>query len=105
MQAARPGYGHELRRALLRLSETIDDPGSDRYMREHTAFHWALIEPAVGPVMRRVVEQRWQMSERYIRLTVASPERGARTRSIMSRWWTRWNPGTPGGCGPRWSGT
>jgi DNA-binding GntR family transcriptional regulator len=74
MQAARPGYGRELRRALRRLSETIDDPGSDRYMREHTAFHWALIEPAASPVMRRVVEQLWQMSERYIRLTVASPE-------------------------------
>ena len=74
MQAARPGYGRELRRALRRLGETIDDPGSDRYMREHTAFHWALIEPAASPVMRRVVEQLWQMSERYIRLTVASQE-------------------------------
>jgi DNA-binding GntR family transcriptional regulator len=74
MQAARPGYGRELRRALRRLGDTIDDPGSDRYMREHTAFHWALIEPAASPVMRRVVEQLWQMSERYIRLTVASQE-------------------------------
>jgi DNA-binding GntR family transcriptional regulator len=30
--------------------------------------------PAASPVVRRVVEQPWQMSERYIWLTVASPE-------------------------------
>lgn len=74
MQAAPPGYDRELRAALRRLNQTVSDPGSDRYMREHSAFHWALIAPAASPVMQRVVEQLWQMSERYIRLTVASPE-------------------------------
>ncbi len=74
MQAASPARGRDLRRALRRLHETVDDPGSDRYMQEHSAFHWELIAPAASPVIRRVVEQLWQMSERYIRLTVASPE-------------------------------
>lgn len=71
--AAGPGRDRELRRALRRLYDTIDDPGSDRYMLEHSAFHWALMAPAASPVTRRVVDQLWQMSERYIRLTVASP--------------------------------
>ena len=70
----RTGRDGELRQALSRLYATIDDPGSDQYMQEHSAFHWALIAPAASPVMRRVVELLWQMSERYIRLTVASPE-------------------------------
>jgi DNA-binding GntR family transcriptional regulator len=74
MEAGGAGRGEELRQALRKLTDTVDDPGSDQYMREHSAFHWALIEPAVTPVSRRVVEQLWQMSERYIRLTVASPE-------------------------------
>jgi DNA-binding GntR family transcriptional regulator len=74
LELARPGRDGELRQALSRLYETIDDPGSDQYMQEHSAFHWALIAPAASPVMRRVVELLWQMSERYIRLTVASPE-------------------------------
>jgi len=71
---AGPGWDRELRCALQRLYDTIDDPGSDRYMREHSEFHWALIAPAATPVMRRTIEQLWQMSERYIRLTVASRE-------------------------------
>jgi DNA-binding GntR family transcriptional regulator len=74
MLAAPPGHDRELRTALRRLDDTVGDPGSDRYMREHSAFHWALMAPAASPVMQRVVEQLWQMSERYIRLTVASPE-------------------------------
>lgn len=71
---AGPGWDRELRRALQRLYDTIDDPGSDRYMREHSEFHWALIAPAATPVIRRTIDQLWQMSERYIRLTVASRE-------------------------------
>ena len=74
LSVPRPERDTELRGALDRLYETVDDPGSDRYMREHSAFHWALMAPAASPVVRRVVEQLWQMSERYLRLTVASPE-------------------------------
>lgn len=72
LRLAQPGPNRELRSALRRLYDTIDDLGSDRYMQEHSAFHWALIAPAVSPVMGRIVDQLWQMSERYIRLTVAS---------------------------------
>jgi DNA-binding GntR family transcriptional regulator len=65
----------ELRSALHRLASTINDQHSDNYMAEHTAFHWALVGPATTALLRRTIEGLWQMSERYIRLTVSSATR------------------------------
>jgi DNA-binding GntR family transcriptional regulator len=67
-------YQVRMTAALGRLVGTVEDPGSDRYLREHSIFHWTLLEPAGSSVSKRVLDQLWQMSERYIRLTVASPE-------------------------------
>ncbi|NMH95745.1 GntR family transcriptional regulator [Pseudonocardia sp. K10HN5] len=44
----------------------------DAFLARHREFHWALIQPAVQPVGRRILEQLWVVSERYVRMSVAA---------------------------------
>jgi DNA-binding GntR family transcriptional regulator len=59
------------REALARLERS--DPGDlDPYLAAHRDFHWQLIAPAVAPLTRRVLDQLWLVSERYVRLGIAA---------------------------------
>jgi DNA-binding GntR family transcriptional regulator len=59
------------REAFTRL-ERADPRDLDSYLAAHRDFHWQLIAPAVHPLTRRVLEQLWLVSERYVRLGVAA---------------------------------
>jgi DNA-binding GntR family transcriptional regulator len=59
------------REAFARL-ERSDPRDLDTYLEAHRDFHWQLIAPAVPPLTRRVLEQLWLVSERYVRLGVAA---------------------------------
>jgi DNA-binding GntR family transcriptional regulator len=59
------------REAFARL-ERADPRDLEAYLAAHREFHWQLIAPAVPPLTRRVLEQLWLVSERYVRLGVAA---------------------------------
>jgi DNA-binding GntR family transcriptional regulator len=59
------------REAFARL-ERADPRDLESYLAAHRDFHWQLIGPAVRPLTRRVLEQLWLVSERYVRLGVAA---------------------------------
>jgi DNA-binding GntR family transcriptional regulator len=44
----------------------------DAFLARHREFHWLLIQPAVQAVGRRILEQLWVVSERYVRMSVAA---------------------------------
>ncbi|MDT7707419.1 MAG: hypothetical protein QOG20_3026 [Pseudonocardiales bacterium] len=44
----------------------------DTFLARHREFHWLLIQPTVQAVGRRVLEQLWVVSERYVRMSVAA---------------------------------
>jgi DNA-binding GntR family transcriptional regulator len=44
----------------------------DAFLARHREFHWLLVRPAVQAVGRRVLEQLWVISERYVRMSVAA---------------------------------
>lgn len=44
----------------------------ESFLTRHREFHWLLIQPAVQPVGRRLLEQLWLVSERYVRMSVAA---------------------------------
>ena len=60
------------REALAELEAVAGEHDSPRFWTLHAAFHWALLEPGATPWIRRVVEQAWFASERYVRLFVAA---------------------------------
>ncbi|MCW2718294.1 GntR family transcriptional regulator [Pseudonocardia sp.] len=44
----------------------------DTFLARHREFHWLLIQPTVQAVGRRILEQLWVVSERYVRMSVAA---------------------------------
>jgi DNA-binding GntR family transcriptional regulator len=59
------------REAFARL-ERSDPRHLDAYLAAHRDFHWRLIGAAVRPLTRRMLDQLWIVSERYVRLGVAA---------------------------------
>jgi DNA-binding GntR family transcriptional regulator len=57
--------------ALDRLERT-DPADTEVFLAAHRDFHWSLIGPAVHPLGRRLLEQLWVVSERYVRLGVSA---------------------------------
>jgi DNA-binding GntR family transcriptional regulator len=65
------GHAEAAREAYARL-DRADPRDLDAYLAAHRDFHWVLIGPAVRPLTRRVLDQLWMVSERYVRLGVAA---------------------------------
>jgi len=53
--------------AMLDDEWRMDDPADEQW-QQHCRFHAALLEPALTPVDRRVLDQLWHASERYTRI-------------------------------------
>jgi DNA-binding GntR family transcriptional regulator len=47
-------------------------PDMDAFLVPHRAFHSRMMEPALGVVSRRILQQAWQTSERYVRFSIAA---------------------------------
>lgn len=60
-----------VRTALDRLEAVAQAHESPRFWKLHGEFHWALLEPAANAWIRRVVDQTWLASQRYVRLFVS----------------------------------
>jgi DNA-binding GntR family transcriptional regulator len=58
--------------AALSDLERTDPARTEAYLAAHRDFHWSLINPAVGPMTRRLLDQLQVVSERYVRLGVAA---------------------------------
>jgi DNA-binding GntR family transcriptional regulator len=61
-----------VRVALEELEVVAQDHDSPKFWELHNAFHWALIEPGASPWIRRMLEQLWFASQRYVRLFVSA---------------------------------
>jgi DNA-binding GntR family transcriptional regulator len=57
-----------VRVALETLEAVAQDHGSAQFWEVHRDFHWALLEPGASAWIRRVLEQVWLASQRYVRL-------------------------------------
>ena len=60
-----------MRAALETLEAVAQDHGSPEFWELHRDFHWALLEPGASAWIRRVLEQIWLASQRYVRLFVS----------------------------------
>ena len=60
-----------MRAALETLEAVAQDHGSPEFWELHRDFHWALLEPGASAWIRRVLEQVWLASQRYVRLFVS----------------------------------
>jgi DNA-binding GntR family transcriptional regulator len=60
------------RQALKELKAVAGDQRSPEFWINHQTFHLALLAPAVNPWSRRLLQQGWQGSERYVRLYAVS---------------------------------
>jgi DNA-binding GntR family transcriptional regulator len=60
-----------VRTALEELEAVSQDHDSPRFWELHQDFHWALLEPAASGWIRRVFDQLWLASQRYVRLFVS----------------------------------
>src|SRR5579871_1857286 len=60
-----------VRKSLERLEAVAQDRDSPRFWKLHGEFHWALLAPAANAWIRRVVDQTWLASQRYVRLFVS----------------------------------
>jgi DNA-binding GntR family transcriptional regulator len=74
------------REAFQRM-EGIDSTDTSGYLRAHREFHLTLLHPAIGPLARRLIDQLWIISERYLRLGIAAyhvdlPARGDHRRLV-----------------------
>lgn len=58
--------------ALATLEDTAAEPESFAFWESHRAFHTALLAPGTTALIRRTLDQLWQTSERYVRLTVTT---------------------------------
>jgi len=58
--------------ALLALEAVAQDHDSPEFWDLHMDFHWALLEPGATPWVRRVLDQVWLASQRYVRLFVSA---------------------------------
>lgn len=57
--------------ALERLEAVANDHDSPVFWELHGAFHWTLLEPGATAWVRRVLDQIWLASQRYVRLFVS----------------------------------
>jgi DNA-binding GntR family transcriptional regulator len=57
--------------ALARL-EATDPADMEGFLAAHHDFHWVMIRAATGPLGRRLLDQLWVVSERYVRLGVSA---------------------------------
>lgn len=60
-----------VRRSLAELEETAQDHDSPQFWQRHLAFHWALLEPGATDWIKRVLDQVWIASQRYVRIFVS----------------------------------
>jgi DNA-binding GntR family transcriptional regulator len=60
-----------VRAALASLEAVAQDHDLPEFWELHRAFHWALLEPGATDWVRRVLEQIWTASQRYVRLFVS----------------------------------
>lgn len=70
--AARTPHAIEL---ATRLHDELHDIGGtdvERFLDVHRRFHESMLAPALNPVSRRVLDQLWLTSERYVRLAVTA---------------------------------
>jgi DNA-binding GntR family transcriptional regulator len=61
-----------VRTALGALEAVAPDNDSPEFWDLHMDFHWALLEPGATAWIRRVLDQVWLASQRYIRLFVSA---------------------------------
>ena len=59
-----------LEAAAERMVEAERSPQADAFFKAHHEFHLAVLQPALTPILERVLKQLWGMSERFIRLSV-----------------------------------
>src|SRR4051794_12026413 len=58
-------------RTALEALEAAGDHSSPAFWELHREFHWALLEPGATAWIRRVLDQVWTASQRYVRLFVS----------------------------------
>jgi DNA-binding GntR family transcriptional regulator len=61
-----------VRKTLLALEAVAQDHDSPEFWDLHMDFHWALLEPGATAWVRRVLDQVWLASQRYVRLFVSA---------------------------------
>jgi DNA-binding GntR family transcriptional regulator len=71
VESMTPGQVEVVRQALESLEAVSQDHDSPRFWDLHRDFHWALLEPGASPWIRRVLDQVWLASQRYVRLFVS----------------------------------
>lgn len=71
VEAMTPGQVETVRTALTTLEAVADDHASPRFWELHRDFHWALLEPGASAWIKRVLDQIWLASQRYVRLFVS----------------------------------
>jgi DNA-binding GntR family transcriptional regulator len=54
--------------ALRVLVATAQDNDSPEFWERHMDFHWSLLEPAASAWVKRVLDQMWIASQRYVRI-------------------------------------
>jgi DNA-binding GntR family transcriptional regulator len=64
-------HAERAREAHAVLHHSVDGP-VNLFLIAHHAFHVALLQPAMGPLTERVLQQLWAVSERYVRMTVTA---------------------------------
>jgi DNA-binding GntR family transcriptional regulator len=57
--------------ALRVLVATAQDNDSPEFWERHMDFHWSLLEPAASAWVKRVLDQTWIASQRYVRIFVS----------------------------------
>jgi len=69
--AMTPEQVARVQEALDALVATAQDNDSPEFWERHTDFHWALLEPGASAWIKRVLDQVWLASQRYVRLFVS----------------------------------
>jgi DNA-binding GntR family transcriptional regulator len=57
--------------ALRVLVATAQDNDSPEFWERHMDFHWSLLEPGASAWVKRVIDQMWLASQRYVRIFVS----------------------------------
>ena len=71
--------------ALDKLTERSDF--GNKFIAADRAFHWAILEPAVSAVAAPILDQLWQMSQRYIRIAISQMTTVDRTHEQHHEIW------------------
>ncbi len=69
--AMTPEQVARVQEALDALVATAQDNDSPEFWERHMDFHWALLEPGASAWIKRVLDQVWLASQRYVRLFVS----------------------------------